>query len=131
MIAYPVMVLAALGVVLCLSFYLLELSGIYALPTNRQPVLFVGIFVVWFPTVIFNEPTDEGLQTTRHLEGSLEGMPGMDEESLVGHARMCDGALLRFGYTQWQPMANIRSISNNVLFGFFLHNVFANSRREL
>jgi hypothetical protein len=51
-VAYPVMVLAALGMLLCLGSYLLEFAGLYSPPQNRPPILIFGLFVVWFPTVL-------------------------------------------------------------------------------
>ena len=52
MLAYPVMVLSGVGILLCLSFYLLGVTGIYTFPASNMTVLFGGLFIVWFPTVI-------------------------------------------------------------------------------
>ena len=51
-VAYPVMVLSAVGVLLCLCLFLLALLGVQPLPSKTVPILFGGLFLVWFPTVI-------------------------------------------------------------------------------
>jgi hypothetical protein len=51
-VAYPVMSLSGIGVLPCLSLYILGVTGTYSLPFKQTSVLFVGVFVVWFPTVL-------------------------------------------------------------------------------
>jgi len=46
------MMLAGAGVALCLSFYLLGVSGVFNVPGRYAMFLFVGIFPIWLPTVL-------------------------------------------------------------------------------
>jgi hypothetical membrane protein len=75
MLAYPVMVLSAVGVLLCLSFYLLGLTGIYPLPANEMQFLFIGIFVVWFPTVILANRLTKDFKQRDFWKAALRGCP--------------------------------------------------------
>jgi len=51
-VAYPVMVLAAAGIIGCVGVFILGSLGVYEFPRNQTPFLFIGVFVVWFPTVV-------------------------------------------------------------------------------
>jgi hypothetical protein len=81
-IAYPVMVLSAVGVLLCLSFYFLGLTGIYPLPEKETPILFVGIFVVWFPTVILMNRLTQDFKQKDLWKAALRGCPAWMRNSL-------------------------------------------------
>jgi hypothetical protein len=74
-IAYPVMLLAGAGIVLCLAFYLLGVTRLYLLPSNREPVLFIGIFVVWFPTVILMNQLTKDFKQKDVWKAALRGCP--------------------------------------------------------
>jgi hypothetical protein len=74
-VAYPVMVLAGLGIVLCFSFYLLGVTGIHPLPSNREPILFVGIFVVWAPTVMLMNTLTKDFKQKDLWKAALRGCP--------------------------------------------------------
>ena len=74
-IAYPVMMLSAVGVFLCLSFCFLGLAGIYLFPTKEMPVLFVGIFVVWLPTVILMNRLTKDFKQKDLWKAALRGCP--------------------------------------------------------
>ena len=75
MIAYPVMVLSGVGVLLCLTFYLLGLTGIHPLPARDMPVLFGGLFVVWFPTVILMNRLTKDFKQKDLWKAALRGCP--------------------------------------------------------
>jgi len=51
-VAYPVMLASAAGMLLCVFSYLGWLTGSYRFPRPEPPLLFIGIFVVWLPTVL-------------------------------------------------------------------------------
>ena len=75
MLAYPVMVLSGIGVLLCLSCYLLGLRGIYPLQARGMPVLFGGIFVVWLPTVILMNRLTQDFKQKDLWKAALRGCP--------------------------------------------------------
>jgi hypothetical protein len=75
MIAYPVMVLSGVGVLLCLSFYILGLTGTSPLPAGDMQVLFVGVFVVWFPTVILTDRLTKDFKQKDLWKAALRGCP--------------------------------------------------------
>ena len=75
MLAYPVMVLSGIGVMLCLSFYLLGVTGIYPLPAKETPVLFGGLFVVWIPTVILANRLTQDFKQRDFWKAALRGCP--------------------------------------------------------
>jgi hypothetical protein len=75
MIAYPIMVLSGTGVLLCLSLFLLGLTGIYQLPGGDMPVLFGGLFVVWFPTVILMNRLTKDFKQKDIWKAALRGCP--------------------------------------------------------
>jgi hypothetical protein len=74
-LAYPVMVLSAVGIVLCLSFYLLGVTGICPVPLRNTPVLFVGVFVVWLPTVILVNRLTRDFKQKDLWKAALRGCP--------------------------------------------------------
>jgi uncharacterized membrane protein len=74
-IAYPIMVLSALGVLLCFSLYLLGLAGIYSPPTQNLPVLFIGVFVVWMPTVLLMNRLTKEFKQKDIWKAALRGCP--------------------------------------------------------
>lgn len=75
MIAYPVMILSGIGVLLCLSFYLLGVTGIYLFPPEKMMVLFGGLFVVWFPTVILMNRLTRDFKQKDLWKAALRGCP--------------------------------------------------------
>jgi len=75
MIAYPVMILSAAGVVLCLSFYVLGLTRIYSLPEKGLPILFGGLFAVWLPTVILSNRLTQDFKNKDFWKAALRGCP--------------------------------------------------------
>jgi len=74
-IAYPVMVLAALGVILCLGFFLTGVMNINPLPANKQVILFAGIFVVWIPTIILMNQLTKDFKQKDIWKAALRGCP--------------------------------------------------------
>jgi hypothetical protein len=81
-VAYLVMVLAALGMLLCLGFYLLEFTGVYSPAQNSSAILFFGVFVVWFPTMfLINQLTAEFKQKDM-WKAALRGCPSWMQTSL-------------------------------------------------
>jgi hypothetical protein len=75
MIAYPVMVLSAVGVVLCLAFYLRGLTGIRLLATKETSFLFEGLFVVWIPTVLLANRLTKDFKQKDFWKAALRGCP--------------------------------------------------------
>jgi hypothetical protein len=75
MIAYPVMVCSGVGILLCLGFYLLGVSGIYSLPARGVPVVFGGLFVVWLPTVILMNRLTQDFKQKDLWKAALRGCP--------------------------------------------------------
>jgi hypothetical protein len=74
-LAYPVMLLAGAGVVLCFGFWLLGVSGIYLLPNNVQIFLFVGIFPIWLPTVLLMNRLTRDFKQREIWKAALRGCP--------------------------------------------------------
>ncbi|MFI5059780.1 MAG: hypothetical protein ACHQLQ_16565 [Candidatus Acidiferrales bacterium] len=75
MIAYPVMILSAVGVLLCLSFYIIGVTGIYPLPARETPILFGGLFAVWIPTVILSNRLTQDFKQKDFWKAALRGCP--------------------------------------------------------
>jgi hypothetical protein len=82
LIAYPVMVVAGIGVLLCLSFYLLGLSGIHPLPARQMPTLFAGVFVVWLPTVLLMNRLTKDFKQKDLWKAALRGCPAWMKTTL-------------------------------------------------
>lgn len=74
-VAYPVLVLSAIGVSLCFGFCLLGVTGIYPLPSRTESILFGGIFVVWVPTVILMNKLTEDFKQKDLWKAALRGCP--------------------------------------------------------
>ncbi|MBZ5657960.1 MAG: hypothetical protein LAO56_22080 [Acidobacteriia bacterium] len=74
-IAYLVMALSAAGVVLCLGLYFLGPAGIHPLQARETPVLFGGVFVVWFPTVILMNRLTQDFKQKDLWKAALRGCP--------------------------------------------------------
>ena len=82
MIAYPVMILSAAGMVLCLSFYVLGLTRIYSLPAKGLPILFGGLFAVWLPTVILSNRLTQDFKNKDFWKAALRGCPAWMRSAL-------------------------------------------------
>ncbi len=74
-LAYPVMLLSGLGVLLCLSFYILGITGIYPLPAKQMPIPFGGLFAVWLPTVILMNRLTKDFKQKDLWKAALRGCP--------------------------------------------------------
>jgi hypothetical protein len=74
-VAYPVMALAAAGIIGCVGVVTLGSLGAYEFPRNQPPVLFVGIFVVWFPTVILMNRLTRDFKQKDLWKAALRGCP--------------------------------------------------------
>ncbi len=74
-VAYPVMVLSAVGVLLCLCLFLLALLGVQPLPSKTVPILFGGLFLVWFPTVILMNRLTKDFKQKDLWKAALRGCP--------------------------------------------------------
>jgi hypothetical protein len=74
-VAYPVMVPAAVGVLLCLSLFLLGVTGVHTVPSKATPVIFGGVFVVWFPTVILMNRLTKDFKQKDLWKAALRGCP--------------------------------------------------------
>jgi hypothetical protein len=75
MIAYPVMILSAVGVLLCLSFYIIGITGTHSLPFKITSILFIGIFVVWVPAVILMNRLTQDFKQKDLWKAALRGCP--------------------------------------------------------
>jgi len=73
-IAYPVMVLSGIGVFLCLSLYIIGVTGTYPVPL-KQSFLFFGIFVVMFPTAILMNRLTRDFKQKDLWKAALRGCP--------------------------------------------------------
>ncbi len=74
-IAFPVMLLAGAGVLLCLISYLRWLTGRYHPLASGPPILFVGIFVVWLPTVLLMNTVTRDFKQKDLWKAALRGCP--------------------------------------------------------
>jgi hypothetical protein len=74
-VAYPVLVLAAAGILGCVGVFILGSLGAYELPRNQPPFLFIGIFVVWFPTVILMNRLTRDFKQKDLWKAALRGCP--------------------------------------------------------
>ena len=75
MIAYPVMILAAVGTSLSVSLFALGLAGTEPPQSRVMPILFGGIFVVWFPTVILMNRLTRDFKQKDIWKAALRGCP--------------------------------------------------------
>jgi len=75
LVAYPVMVLAAAGVLLCFSLFLLRVTGVHPVQANAAPFIFGGVFVVWFPTVILMNRLTRDFKQKDLWKAALRGCP--------------------------------------------------------
>jgi uncharacterized membrane protein len=75
MIAYPVMILSAVGILLCLSCYIIGVTGIYPPPAGVTPILFGGLFAVWIPTVILSNRLTQDFKQKDFWKAALRGCP--------------------------------------------------------
>jgi hypothetical protein len=74
-VAYPVLVLSTVGILLCLSLFLVGVTGDHPLPSKATPVLFGGLFVVWFPTVILMNRLTKDFKQKDLWKAALRGCP--------------------------------------------------------
>jgi|SRR5208337_2813030 len=74
-IAYAVMVLSGIGVLLCLSLYIIGVTGTYPVPFKQPSFLFFGIFVVMFPTVILMNRLTQDFKQKDLWKAALRGCP--------------------------------------------------------
>ena len=128
MIAYPVMILSAAGVVLCLSFYVLGLTRIYSLPAKGLPILFGGLFAVWLPTVILSNRLTQDFKNKDFLESSSARLSGVDESCIVGCDWLCVRRFLSPSTLTEEPRrctSNVCTLPDTVLCGFVLCDVLA------
>jgi len=75
-IAYPVMVLSAVGVLLCFSFYFLGLAGVYPFPAKGTFVFGAGVVLVWFPAVMLMSRLTQDFKQKDMWKAALRGCPG-------------------------------------------------------
>lgn len=81
-VAFPVMALAALGMLLCLGSYLFEFAGLYSPPQNRPLILFLGVFIVWFPTIFLMNRLTADFKQKDMWKAALRGCPSWMQTSL-------------------------------------------------
>ena len=81
-IAYPVMVVSALGVIAC---FLLHIATFFAGPEFGQRLLFIlfsGIFIVWLPTVLLMNRLTRDFKQRDLWKAALRGCPGWMQKTL-------------------------------------------------
>jgi hypothetical protein len=74
-IAYPVMVLAAVGVLACFYLHFASFQSGPELEKRAISVLFPGIFVVWLPTVILMNRMTRDVKQRDVWKAALRGCP--------------------------------------------------------
>src|SRR5438105_10873600 len=74
-VAYPVMLASAAGMLLCVFSYLGWLTGSYRLTSREPPLLFIGIFVVWLPTVLLLNTLTRDFKQKDLWKAALRGCP--------------------------------------------------------
>jgi hypothetical protein len=73
-LVYVVLLLSAAGIFLCVSLFLLGVTGIYLLPEGK-PFLFFGVFVVWLPTVLLMNRLTRDFKQKDLWKAALRGCP--------------------------------------------------------
>jgi len=74
-LAYPVMVVSAVGVILCLTCFVVGSSGVHDLPKEVAAILFGGVFVVWLPTVLLMNRLTRDFKQKDIWKAALRGCP--------------------------------------------------------
>jgi hypothetical protein len=74
-LAYPVMVLAAIGVVASFSLAAASLGGNESVQSLGPRFLFPGIFVVWLPTILFANVLVADFKQRDFWKATLRGCP--------------------------------------------------------
>jgi len=74
-VAYPAMLASAVGMLLCVFSYLGWLTGSYRFPRREPPLLFIGIFVVWLPTVLLLNTLTRDFKQKDLWKAALRGCP--------------------------------------------------------
>jgi hypothetical protein len=81
-IAYPVMAVSALGVIAC---FLLHIASFFGSPESGQrlfPKLFIGLFIVWLPTVLLMNGLTRDFKQRDLWKAALRGCPGWMQKTL-------------------------------------------------
>ena len=81
-IAYPVMVVSGLGVIAC---FLLHVASFFKSPEFGQrlfPKLFIGLFIVWLPTVLLMNGLTRDFRQRDLWKAALRGCPGWMQKTL-------------------------------------------------
>jgi hypothetical protein len=81
-IAYPVMLLSGAGVLLCIFSYLRLLTESYRPLKSGPPILFIGIFIVWLPTVLLMNTLTREFKQKDLWKAALRGCPSWMRISL-------------------------------------------------
>src|SRR5437870_7027920 len=80
-VAYPAMLASAVGMLLCVFSYLGWLTGSYRFPRREPPLLFIGIFVVWLPTVLLLNTLTRDFKQKDLWKAALRGCPRSEEHT--------------------------------------------------
>src|SRR5437588_1407607 len=75
LIAYPVMLLSACGIVICVVLYALSFGGNASLAQRAPAVVFPGLFVVWLPTVLLMNGLTKDFKQKDLWKAALRGCP--------------------------------------------------------
>src|SRR6266581_5144804 len=90
-VAYPVMLASAAGMLLCVFSYLGWLTGSYRFPRPEPPLLFIGIFVVWLPTVLLLNTLTRDFKQKDLWKAALRGLSALDADYFVDYGWRRDG----------------------------------------
>jgi hypothetical protein len=74
-VAYIVMVLSAIGVLLCLGLYLFEVIRLSPLPSAVAMVPLAGLFLVWLPTILLMNRLTRDFKQRDFWKAALRGCP--------------------------------------------------------
>ena len=115
----PLMVLAAVGLVLCVASHLAALCGLPAPLGDYSWLLGAGLFAVWLPMIIVARPLTEDCKSKDFWKAALRGCPPWMKYMLYG---LMGYALISFFFTANSDPARTPSATGRAvppgLFGF-------------
>jgi hypothetical protein len=131
--AYPVMVLSACGILCCLLLAGMIVRGNHAIEKVAPTLLFPGIFVVWFPTILVMNGLTRDFKQMDLWKAALRGCPSWMRTILwitAGLIFFCRvRPALPSGEKSRRISRKLRVLSNYFLCSLVLRNVLSNPRR--
>jgi hypothetical protein len=119
------MVFCGVGISLCLSLYLLGITGVFLLPSKDAIVLFAGIFLVWLPTILLMNRLTRDFKQKDLWKAALRGCPPWMRNALW-LLWVCVRCLLLSPNLKSKSRGsppNIRALPDNFLRSFVLRDV--------